>query len=213
MPVIHIQVASIQMHISMKQHHSQDRKTLLCQLLWSADIKKKNQTQTMLLLWSCPLYSSPYASALWDKSFSYQSRGSFMSGKTQGHSIHPHPAHCICWTCSAFPKRAHGTDCFAVSMHGVICGPGKEKTQMDYLWYRISLGHRQKSNYITWVYCSRSMAASAYFLWSTSFPTRKGRVQIFRSSWIFVLLNNKSRGKPHSLKHFLLDRFSKCVGR
>ena len=59
-----------------------------------------------------------------------------------------------------------------------------EKTDGVSLGQSLSLGHRQEGDYITWVYCSRSMAASAFFLCSTNFPTRKGRVHLFRSSWI-----------------------------
>lgn len=40
MLVIHLQVAPIQRHISIQQHHNQDRKPLLCQVLWSAEIKR-----------------------------------------------------------------------------------------------------------------------------------------------------------------------------
>lgn len=180
MLVIHIQVAPVQMHISPQQYHSQDRKTPLCQVLWSADIKKTpNQIMLFLPCWGeiplelCLPYSGPQASALWDKSFSYQNRDSFMSGKTQGHSIHPHAAQSITWTCSALPMQ---TVLLPACMESHVAQENRENMDGVFLWQGLLLGHRQGGDYITWVYCSRSMAASAYFLRSTSFPTRKSGV-------------------------------------
>lgn len=61
MLVIHIQVAPVQMHISPQQYHSQDRKTPLCQVLWSADIKKP---QTKLCY-----FSHAEGKSLWNSVF------------------------------------------------------------------------------------------------------------------------------------------------
>lgn len=151
---------------------------------------KKERTQTMLLLlcWGeiplelCLPYSRPHASALWDKRFFYQSRDSFISGKAQ-HSSSPCLLHHLDLLCPFQESPWHRLVC---------CQPAwshmwprrTDKTQMEYLSDRILLWHRQECGYITWVYCSRSMAASACLLCSTSFPGRKGGVQLSRSSWI-----------------------------
>lgn len=55
--------------------------------------------------------------------------------------------------------------------------------------------HRQEGDDITWVYCSRSMAASAYFVCSTSFPTRKSWVSAFPKHLDFCARKLQSRGK------------------
>lgn len=189
MLVMHIQVAPIQMHISMQQYQSQDRKTLLCQVLWSVDINPSPPNYvTSPMLRGNPSGTLPSllqpSCFSWDKSFSYQSRGSFRTGKTQGqHSSPPCSLHHLDLLCPPQESPRHRLVCCQHAWSNMW--PRRiEKPQMAYLWQRILLGHRQERDYITWVYCSRSMAASACFLCSTSFPTRKGGVQLFRSSWI-----------------------------
>lgn len=154
-------------------------------------------------LWNSLPYSSPDVSALWDKSFSYQSTGSFISGKTQGHRIYPHPAHCITWTCSALPKGAHGMDCFAVSMHGAT-GAGEERKHGWHICLTDSITGTQAGGWLHYLsvllqeygcLCMLSLFNQFSYQkkWSFSFPETAG----------FCATKIQSRRKSHSLRHFL----------
>lgn len=177
----------------MQQYHSQKRKTLLCQLLWGVDIKtqtSKQKPQTSSAkryyfshtkgksLWKCLPYSGPHISAE-TKAFHTKAWAVSWVGKLRDTAFIP--------TLPALPAPGGPmaqTVLLSACTEPHVVQENRENTDGVCDWHRALLGHKQEGDCITSVYCSRSMAASAYFLCSTSFPARKTGLSAFRNRWI-----------------------------